>query len=224
MSDDTGGSRGRGNRLENLANVLTVLVALAAIGLSVWQGWQNRQFYRLSVLPNLEPIEASISSATPIDLEAFLLPGEADSLHAVGYALENSGLGPAVVENVLVWRRGEKTFDASTSGERFYLAAVDDDLAELPFWAGSYKDPVAAGEMLRAGQVHPLITVPIPFGSFYRDSVPRWPPDVVMEDVLETYSFVFCYCSVYETDCDEVHLGSEPPVEDACGFRGRSGL
>ena len=207
-------------RLETLANILTAAVALSAILLSVWEGLENRRHNRLSVLPHLEPIEASYASATPIEHEYFLLPSGMDSLFAVGYALKNSGLGPAVLDNVLVFEGEEKIYDAEQpdSININYLQEVRRDLQKLPFATSLLRNAYPAGAMLQAGEVHEFFTVTIPFASVNSDSLDRWPPRIVVNDVLETYSFVFCYCSVYGTNCDMVYLGGEPPVEKACGL------
>lgn len=213
-----GPDRGSRSRLEYLANILTVLVALAAIGLSIWQGYENRRFYRLSVLPHLEPSEASWSSPAPIDNEYFLLPGRTDSLYAVSYSLTNSGLGPAVLKDLRVYREGELVFDAGDSGGKYALSDVKADLDRLPFPTLDLNQGYAAGEMLEAGEVHHLITVGVPFAAVDADALESSPPTIIMDRVLERYSFVFCYCSVYGTDCDATYLGSAPPAEHACRF------
>lgn len=206
-------------RLETLANVLTAAVALAAILLSVWEGLENRRHNRLSVLPHLEPIEADYASAAPIEHEYFNLLSSMDSLYAVSYALRNSGLGPAVLQNVLVFHDGQKIYDAGQSDkDKNYLQEVRREVRTLPFAASFLQHPYRKGTMLKAGEVHDFLAVGIPFAAVNRDSLDRGPSDIVKYDVLETYSFVFCYCSVYGTDCDVVHLGAEPPVENACGF------
>lgn len=79
-------------------------------------------------------------------------------------------------------------------------------------------DGYATGAMLEAREIHHLITVAVPFSSVDTDALDRSPPAIITDDVLESYSFVFCYCSVYETDCDMTYLGSAPPVERACRF------
>lgn len=216
--DDRRHFRGGPSRLELLANLLAIIVGLAAIGLAVWQGFENRQFYRLSVLPRLEPVEASWNSARPITSEYFLLPEGSDSLYAVGYSVENTGLGPAVLRNFLVYREGRTVFDAAESGERYAFAEVKEDLNELPFESLKLNLGYSAGQLLAEDEVHHLMTVGVRIragGKVDEATVDRSIPGVIIEDVLGTYSFVFCYCSVYETDCDMTYLGSEPPAR-AC--------
>ncbi|HMB92759.1 MAG TPA: hypothetical protein VKP65_18050 [Rhodothermales bacterium] len=205
-------------RLRTIANLLTAVVALAAILLSVWEGIENRRHNRLSVLPHLKPIEATYGSATPIDNKYFLLPSDIDSLYAVGYALENSGLGPAVLENVLIFEGEEKVFDSAQLDSTYTLQEVKRDLARLPFAVSFLRHSYAAGDMLQAGEVHPYMTVVIPFASLNRDTLNQSPPDIVQSEVLERRSFVFCYCSVYREDCDVTYLGAIPPAQNVCGF------
>ncbi len=194
-------SWGSSDRLENTANILTVLVALAAIGLAVWEGYQNRQFFRLSVLPYLEPIERTQS--------------ETDSTDIVRLAIENTGLGPAVLQNVFYFRDNEKIFEARQPDSSFSLwGEMRTALEPLPFGyaLGTYSRN--AGEMLESGEEHAFIQIVVP----EIDTLDRSTTSIVWDSVFSTRSFVFCYCSVYGTDCDMAYLGAEPPVENACGF------
>ena len=73
--------------------------------------------------------------------------------------------------------------------------------------------------MLKAGEVHGFISVPIPFSARAQvDSSVGWLPNLVMEEVLEKRSYVFCYCSVYDEDCEQTHLGADPPEAEVCEF------
>lgn len=206
---------GSTNALENLANLLTLAVAVAAIGLSIWQGYQNRQFYRLSVLPQLQPIEATIVSTAELENEYFLLPGQADSLYAVGYSVENSGLGPAVLQNLLVYRGETKVFDAVQSGQTYFPTETKADLQALPFPISVLNYSYSAGALLEAGEVHHLVTAAIPFAAIDPDSID---PRTVVTEVLDQRSYVFCYCSVYGTDCGMTSLGADPPEENVCAL------
>lgn len=205
-------------RLETIAHLLTAAVALSAILLSVWEGLENRRHNRLSVMPHLESIEASYASASPIELEYFRMLSSLDSLYAVSYALKNSGLGPAVLQNMLVFHGDTLVYDTAEDASDFFFSDVEGAVNELPFVTSVLKHPYGVGAMLKAGEIHDFLAVGIPMSAVDADTLDRWPPRIVIEDVLETYSFVFCYCSVYETNCDAVHLGGDPPVEKACGF------
>lgn len=216
-TDERPRARRPSDRLANLANLLAIIVGVAAIGLAVWQGFENRRFYRLSVLPHLEPSEASWSSADPITSDYFLLPEEADSLYAVGYSVENTGLGPAVLRNLIVYRDGEAVFDAAESGGRYVFSEVKDDLDRLPFPALKLNLGYSAGELLAQDKIHHLITVAVPVQAVDGTALDR-PVVSLVTEVLESYSFVFCYCSVYEGDCATTYVGSAPPADRACRF------
>ena len=214
-------------RMETLAQVLTATIALAAILLSVWEGLENRRHNRLSVLPHLEAFEADINSTTRIEIDYFRLLSGMDSLYALSYGLENSGLGPAVLQNVLAFKEDQKIYDADQAYGGYPLPKVRREIRALPFAVSFLQNPYGKGDMLKAGEVHDFMAIGIPFTVSNRealnaavrsDSLGRGPISIVKYGVLETYSFVFCYCSVYGTDCNMVYLGAEPPVENVCGF------
>lgn len=179
---------------------MSCIVALAAIGLSVWEGLENRRHNRLSVLPHLDPIERT--------------QRETDSTYIVRLAIENTGLGPAVLENVIYFRDSKKIYDAKQSDEPYALyTEIGSVLDQLPFDCcghGTYQ--LDAGEMLKAGEEHLLIQVEVPQIDAF------WAPGIVRDSVFSTRSFALCYCSVYGTDCNMTYLGAEPPEEDVCGF------
>ena len=109
----------RGAKAQLIANILTVLVAVTAIGLSIWEGRENRLHNRLSVLPNLERIEASARG------------GYTDSTYSLKYALYNSGLGPAVLQDVVVFKN-DTLFFQSQPGEKYYdFNGLIDDLERI---------------------------------------------------------------------------------------------
>ncbi len=199
MKSDTSTSKHEGSRLQTMANLLTILVAVAAIGLSVWEGRENRLHNRLSVLPRLERVQSIVRD------------GLEDSTYTVTYALENSGLGPAVLQKVLVFEDGEKVFESSKSEDYFDFAGFLDEINALPFYIGAYTHGRAAGEMLQAEKEHLLFRLEVEIEG---DDAP-WTPGIVKEQVIDRYSFAFCYCSVYGENCAETYLGAKPPV-DSC--------
>lgn len=222
----TGGGIRDSNRTDIVVSVLTIVVALAAILLSVWEGLENRRHNRLSVLPHLEPFEADYTSDTPINIKYFRLLSNMDSLHALSYGLENSGLGPAVIENVVVFKDNQLIYDARQPGNGSSLQALRREIRELPFAVNFLQHPYSKGDMLKAGDIHDFVALGIPFDRSNRaplvsagkgDSLGRSPLAIVKDDILETYSFVFCYCSVYGTDCKTAYLGTEPPAS-TCRF------
>jgi hypothetical protein len=99
---------------------------------------------------------------------------------------------------------------------------VRDDFRNLPFATDAFTRPYAEGQMLKAGGRHTLMRATIPKAAkdslVHPDSLDSWPPGVLRDSVMSNRSFVFCYCSVYEEDCDQVHLGADPPEADVCDF------
>ena len=206
-------------RLETIANILTAAVAIAAILLSVWEGVENRRHNRLSVLPNLTGAERSIGVISPITNDGFPFLQGADSLYAISYALENTGLGPAVIENFLVFEGEEKIFDAVQADSAYQKRGVRRGLRQLPFGTGFLNESYGPGDMLKSGEVHGFMSVSISLSADTSVTEgPRWLPNLVQDEVLEKRSYVFCYCSVYGSDCDQTHLGGAPPQADVCEF------
>lgn len=188
--------------LQNLANAITVLVAFAAIALSLWEGYENRRYNRLSVLPQLERVESTTRT------------GVTDSTFTMLYALENSGLGPAVLKNVLAYKDGDQIFDASETGTYFDFHDLLQELDRLPFNVSWYTYGYQAGELLPMGKEHPFISLEVPV----IDTPGTSPPEMVRRDVFDRFSFVFCYCSVYDEHCNMTYLGTPPPAEKVCRF------
>jgi|GEM_PF-5126700 len=193
----------RGARAQLIANILTVLVAVTAIGLSIWEGRENRLHNRLSVLPNLERIEASARG------------GYSDSTYSLKYALYNSGLGPAVLQDVVVFKK-DSLFFQSQPGEKYYdFNGLIDDLEHINMSQSFFTHSRRGGELLRAGEEHLFfrLTVPVEI-----EGVEGTGLQYLRREVLSNYSFVFCYCSVYKENCNSVQLGPPPPESFACEF------
>lgn len=192
-----------GSRIQIIANALTILVAVAAIGLSVWEGRENRLHNRLSVMPHLERIESTVRE------------GFEDSTFTITYSLYNSGLGPAVLDDIVVYNSDTLLF-RSQPGEKYYdFSGFMDDVDRIGMGDFVFTHSRRAGELLRAGEEH----------LFFRVSVPVTMKDselsgsrYLRQEVLSKYSFVFCYCSVYGENCNRVHLGNDPPEGSSCRF------
>jgi len=210
------------DRVQALANVLTVIVALTAIGLSIWQGYESRMSNRLAVVPNLDPLSTTTGLTPSIESEYFPMVSDLgiDSVGVVSYTLENSGLGPAVIQNFLVFKGGKKIYDAEGEEDANWERGIRRDLEKLPFETVSLlQTPYGPGDMLSTGEVHSFLSVPVSASAFTDTSVfDGFPPLAVRDSVLGQRSFVYCYCSVYEEDCDQVHLGADPPEADVCDF------
>lgn len=190
-----------GNTLQVLANVLTIFVALAAIGLSIWEGRENRRYNRLSVLPHLESSQEVLQEASK-------------RRFTITYGLKNTGLGPAVIKNLYVYRDGTEIFEATTEGKLYSFSGFLDDVNALPFQVGSFVQSRGTGDLLAINDLHLLFRLHTPEA----DTVSEWPPAVVKKEVLDRYSFLFCYCSVYDEHCRDVTVGVAPPEHAQCSF------
>lgn len=69
--------------LETVASIVAIFVALCALGVSVWQGFETRKNYRLSVTPSIRIIGN------------FLIYKE-----EFGIIVENKGIGPAIIHDI----------------------------------------------------------------------------------------------------------------------------
>lgn len=127
-----------------------------------------------------------------IDDARFLLPTDLDSMFAVSHGVTNTGLGPAAIQNVLVYQDGGEAFDAAASVSRTYPPGqLRANLRKLPF-AGIDRDALAQTDD------HPI--------------------GIMRDAALPQRSIVIFYCSVYGEDCGTAHLGAAPPAADVCGF------
>lgn len=187
-------------RLQNLANLLTISVALAAIGLSVWEGRENRLHNRLSVLPHLDIVQ----SVTRTNAD--------EAYYTMVYGLENTGLGPAVLSNVIGFRDGERFFDAVEENAYLEFEQFLGELEELPFAVGTFTHSRKAGEMLEQGETHLLFRITVP----EIDTMQTSPTVIVRKQVVDRYGFVFCYCSVYGENCKQTNLGTVTESEGMC--------
>lgn len=188
--------------LQMISVFATLLVAVSAIGLSVWQGVEMRRHNRLSVLPYISNASLMLSE---------------DSTYRYLAQIENTGLGPAVFERILVYESGagpddEPVLKLDEPGDRVSLYTKDAfsrGLEKLPFDPDQFTAPLRQGYMLQSGETL----------SFYRgavtlsavDSTLGFPPRR-MRDAISTHSYVVCYCSVYGEDCQSVSLGADPPA------------
>ena len=187
------------DRLQTLANVLTILVALCAIALSIWQGYEMRLHNRLSVLPHLDTFHSQINP---------------DSVYTIRYGVKNSGLGPAVVQDFLVFQEGEQVFAAADSSFSYGFEQEREALQQLMPNMGILTDGYRDGQMLAPGDEHLLIMAIFPDQPPGASGVS---PSQVHQ-VLRARSYVICYCSVYGEDCRMAAIGSAPPPENVCGF------
>ena len=213
---DSGGSSG--SWLQILANYATILIAVSAVILSVWEGYEMRQHNRLSVVPHLDGIMEQWPVRQGERVEIGGVQKRLDRQALIMRArIENSGLGPAVFTNGLLYRAGADTALYETKeGEPLEVYDADSLVHQIQ---NQFANPTIAnrgvpqGAMMNADESRLLFAFMIPVNSI---------PDTLkgstsnrIRAMIDQYSFVMCYCSVYEQDCDHAAIGAEPP-SNAC--------
>lgn len=219
--DDADSENSSGSWLQILANYATLLVAVSAVALSVWQGYEMRQHNRLSVLPNLDVTGTRLVLDEGGQVQ---YGGTPETMTERSYVLrvgvENTGLGPAVFEKALVYRAGEETPLAETEQEGDVVSFRDANSLGKRI-RGQFSgienqlDAFEQGTLMKAGDKQYLYESLIP-ASAVPDTLDAFPINRV-QGMIGEYSFVVCYCSVYGEDCDQEHIGAEPPA-NACRF------
>lgn len=206
--DDATPDSGNGTRyrLQILSTAVTLVVAITAIGLSIWQGYETRLHNRLSVQPYLNVETTRLSQDTTFVLRISLL---------------SSGLGPAVVEKVLVYDRdapGDASPRTTTTqdGDLIGLRSVNalTRIDSLPYNVSSITSSLEQGDMIRPGDVRSFFQSQV-LKANVPDSINAFVPGQI-NDALARHSFVVCYCSVYGDNCGQVHFLAPPPGRDVC--------
>jgi hypothetical protein len=208
-------------RLQIASNLVTLLVAVSAIGLSVWEGCEARRHNRLAVLPNLDVRGQNLTVESGATVTVGGQPRTVDERQSTRrVVLRNTGLGPAVIQKTLVFpadasRTAEPLVETQADGELVSLYSIDSLLVRMEeqhprmsLITGS----VVHGEMLQAGDEWPFYEAAIPTASV-PDTTQGWR---IVRDMVNRYSFVICYCSVYGEDCDQEHIGGAPPSDAVC--------
>ncbi|HSL70626.1 MAG TPA: hypothetical protein VK864_10325 [Longimicrobiales bacterium] len=180
---------GNGGVLQRLQLLLTPFIALVAIGLAIWEGVENRRHNRLSVQPR---IAAEINS------------GRDDGGEFIRMSIESTGLGPAVINTFRVYFDGVPQDTLGGPGTSVWQSALDA--------FGTSKTQINAhaigrGHYLPAGTRHLL------FEARRLQSDSTAPP---LTTNLGRLALQICYCSVYDTDCDEVLLTTGALVPLRC--------
>lgn len=219
--DDADAEASSGSWLQILANYATLLVAVSAVLLSVWQGYEMRKHNRLSVLPNLDGTGTRLVLKEGDQVQYGGTPETmAERSYVLRMGLENTGLGPAVFERVLLYRVEEDTTISETEQEGDWISFRDanslgkrirSQFPGMENQLGAFEQ----GTLMKAGETQYLYETLIP-ASAVPDTLDAFPPNRV-QGMVNGYSFVVCYCSVYGEDCGQEHIGAEPP-SNACRF------
>lgn len=166
--------------LLRLQPLLTLVIAFAAIGLAIWEGAENRRHNRLSVQPRLG---AEINT------------GRDTAGEFVSMSIENTGLGPAVVTSFHIYFDGVRQDTVTAGGRMPWQSAIDAFAA-----AGAHINAHAFGTdyYFPAGRQQILFQAVRPKGETRANAA--------LADILTRLALQICYCSIYDSDCEEVVL------------------
>ncbi|HEY0671017.1 MAG TPA: hypothetical protein VGD27_02060 [Longimicrobiales bacterium] len=166
--------------LLRLQPLLTLVIAFAAIGLAIWEGAENRRHNRLSVQPRLG---AEINT------------GRDTAGEFVSMSIENTGLGPAVVTSFHIYFDGVRQDTVTAGGRMPWQSAIDAFAA-----AGAHINAHAFGTdyYFPAGRQQILFQAVRPKGETRANAA--------LADILTRLALQICYCSIYNSDCEEVVL------------------
>lgn len=181
--------------LFRMQGVLTLVIALAAIGLALWEGIENRRHNRLTVQPRLG---AAINT------------GRDTAGEFVKMEIESTGLGPAVIKTFRIYFDGVMQDSVVASGIAPWQKAIDTFST-----SGSYVSAHALGSgyYLPSGRQHLLFEA-------RRSGAAR---GAALGDIMKRLALQICYCSVYNTDCEEVVLSMVPLEAESCGIPRKNG-
>ena len=158
---------------------VTLLIAFAAIALTIWEGVENRRHNRLSVQPRL---------GAAIDT------GRDTAGEYVRMAIESTGLGPAVIKTFRVYFDGVAQDTVTAAGTIPWQNAID---------AFSANGTNINAHGLGTGYYIPAGRQQILFEARRHTASDNGP---TLTDILRRFALQICYCSVYNTDCEEVLL------------------
>jgi hypothetical protein len=183
--------------------------------LSVWEGCETRQHNRLSVLPNLDAgvKQLSLEKGEVVDLGG-TEETMAERTHYLEIRVENSGLGPAVFEKAQLFRAGADTvlYETQEEGDVLNIYRAEPLVRRIRATfpdAARFTGALEQGIMMKAGGAQPFLQMGIR-ASTVPDTLSVSPQRRLLK-MIGQYSFVVCYCSVYGEDCDQEHIGADPP-------------
>jgi hypothetical protein len=194
-------------QLQVVTTFVTLIVAVSAIGLSVWEGYETRLNNRLSVQPFLEGTKRILTNDSTYNYEAYVT---------------SDGLGPAVYEKVMI-------YDLTTDPESGPVASSTDDepmisLHDAPDlrerWTRTeipqrgFFGYLRQGAMQRPGSEETFFHFSVSESEVNSDS--ELSPNRRVSDLLNTYSVVVCYCSVYGDSCRQMDILGPAPSDDIC--------
>lgn len=158
---------------------LMLIIAFAAIGLTVWEGAENRRHNRLSVQPR---IGAGIDA------------GRDTAGEYVKMTIESTGLGPAVIRTFRIYFDGVAQDTVTASGTTPWQRVIE----ALPTNATQIHARGLGSEYyFPAGREQVLFEA-------RRRALTGDEP--ALAETVRRLAIQICYCSIYNTDCEEVVL------------------
>lgn len=172
---------------QRLQSLLVLVIALVAIVLAAWEGLENRRHNRLSVQPRLGGEYST---------------GRQGDTQYVRVAVENTGLGPAVIKSFRMFLDGREVSandEANQTAWNEIIAAVATPGMQVNAHA------FGAGYFFPAGRESMLFEA-------------RGPkPDTgSLADIADRLAIDICYCSIYGSHCDRTTLATKPIDVGAC--------
>ena len=173
---------GGGGLLRRIQPLLTLAIAFTAIALALWEGVENRRHNRMSVQPRLGA-----------DVDA----GRDSASEYVRLSVESTGLGPAVIRVFRVYLDG-RPLDTSTTPSNSPWSKVVEAVTTPEMQVTTHA--FGSGYYFPAGRQQLL----------FEARQPRANPAThrPLSDILNHVAVQICYCSVYQTACDEVLLAT----------------
>jgi len=181
--------RAGGGPLHRLQSLLAMVIALAAIGLATWEGLENRKHNRLTVHPRLG---GEVQS------------GRNSSGEYVRFAVESTGLGPAVVRSFRIYLDGQRLESGVAGGSTPWNSVIEAVASDgMSIDAHGF----GAGYFMPAGREYVL------FDARRQPGAEGTPP---LSEMLGRIAVDICYCSIYGSDCDRVLLATTKFEVEAC--------
>lgn len=170
------------NLYKQLKSHGAAILAASAIVLAFWEGMENRNHNRLSVLPKLDTSESYDTHA---------------SKRTYSLAVYSSGLGPAVINSTYSFYDGKQVFPIQN---RNMWQTIREELNSKKLLVEqSYN--VSKGEFLPAGSSRKVLTVSVPLKSEAENN---------FQSAIDNIGVIICYCSVYGDNCSDFHIGKTP--------------
>lgn len=193
---------------DRITSIASMIVAVLALVASVYQARLNRELTR-DIALNQQEFQSSEAQASRLHRELSVMPivfykrDLALQSEQPGFALENRGIGPALIKDAWAYRRGQLVGRADS---RASMVAI---LREFGIDYEEVQWQTIAGYALLPGQTVPVVST---LASTYPSE--RWRDHFFA--VIEEMEWAYCYCSVYDRCWRGASWGEVVLAEDGC--------